>query len=115
MAREPTKPTDASACAPVPAIDVAIIGPQKAPPSSEPTRALTALLPGSRIPIGIPSRIRNTEQKALKAQTTKPKPRPEPHAQSAQLSSTAFSLSASGSVINCPPNQKARVISCKST
>ena len=31
MAREPTKPTDASACAPVPAIDVAIIGPQKAP------------------------------------------------------------------------------------
>ena len=78
MAREPTKPTDASACAPVPAIDVAIIGPQKAPLLGTHARSDPALF--FPRPHRNPIRIRNTEQKALKAQTTKPKPRPEPHA-----------------------------------
>lgn len=64
------QPTRVRACAPVPAIDVAIIGAQKAP--SEPTRAPLSLSPHIGIPSGSetrskrPSKLRQRNKAATK-------------------------------------------------
>ena len=85
------QPTRVRACAPVPAIDVAIIGPQKAP--------LLGTHARSDPRIGIPSGSETRSKRPGKLRQRNQSRDRNPTLHSAQLSSTAsttFSLSASG-------------------